>query len=162
MKPNPAFVLARASLAGWACDDDQTVTDSDDADSGDRETVGLGTLPRLRIDDEPAGMNCAYGGSAVHGGLDLDMDGALDDDEVTSTAYVCDDMPPPRTVLEGSFTVENSIDAALLFGVTEITGSLAIRAGDLTELDLSRLEFVDPTATLRLPALTSANAFKCV
>jgi hypothetical protein len=45
---------------------------------------------RVRLDDEPAGANCQNGGTAVRSGADTDRDGALDDDEVVATDYVCD------------------------------------------------------------------------
>lgn len=39
---------------------------------------------------EPAGVNCTMGGIAILVGTDTDHDGMLDDNEVTSTSYVCD------------------------------------------------------------------------
>ncbi len=44
----------------------------------------------VRVDVEPAGENCPEGGIAVSIGVDLDEDGVLGDDEITSTEYVCD------------------------------------------------------------------------
>ncbi|GHH00636.1 hypothetical protein [Comamonas sp. JC664] len=44
---------------------------------------------RTRMADEPAGAHCPAGGRALHAGLDLNDNGVLDDDEVTSTEYVC-------------------------------------------------------------------------
>ncbi|HVR21131.1 MAG TPA: hypothetical protein VMS65_15570 [Polyangiaceae bacterium] len=38
---------------------------------------------------EPPGIECASGGQKVQTGVDENDDGALDDSEVTSTAYVC-------------------------------------------------------------------------
>ena len=38
---------------------------------------------------EPAGPNCASGGTAIHAGPDADGDGVLDDAEISSTVYVC-------------------------------------------------------------------------
>jgi hypothetical protein len=43
-----------------------------------------------RVVEEPAGANCPDGGTAVQVGPDSDGNGALGDDEVTSTVYVCD------------------------------------------------------------------------
>ncbi|MFY0522846.1 DUF7151 family protein [Archangium gephyra] len=43
----------------------------------------------VRIDSEPAGANCAYGGTSVKSGFDADGDGTLDDFEVTTTQLVC-------------------------------------------------------------------------
>jgi hypothetical protein len=42
-----------------------------------------------RTADEPAGANCAEGGTAVLAGTDRDDDGQLDDTEVETTVYVC-------------------------------------------------------------------------
>jgi hypothetical protein len=50
--------------------------------------------PLTRITSEPAGGNCAHGGSAVLTGLDLDDDGVLSDAEVRSTEYVCASATP--------------------------------------------------------------------
>lgn len=53
-------------------------------------TVGLNGLNSLvRLDFEPAGANCAYGGTAVKSGLDSNEDGTLNDFEVTATQFVC-------------------------------------------------------------------------
>jgi hypothetical protein len=39
---------------------------------------------------EPAGENCAHGGTAIHEGADDNEDGELQDAEVDSVHYVCD------------------------------------------------------------------------
>ncbi|WPB82189.1 hypothetical protein KYC5002_24120 [Archangium violaceum] len=43
----------------------------------------------VRLDTEPAGANCAYGGTAVKTGFDSNGDGTLGDSEVTTTQFVC-------------------------------------------------------------------------
>ncbi len=43
----------------------------------------------VRLDEEPAGTNCARGGVRVQSGLDTDGSGALEDPEVRYTQYVC-------------------------------------------------------------------------
>jgi uncharacterized protein (TIGR03382 family) len=48
-----------------------------------------GAISLLRLDAEPEGANCAAGGQRISAGVDQDGDGALDDVEITSTAYVC-------------------------------------------------------------------------
>ncbi len=45
--------------------------------------------PLTRLASEPGGANCALGGHAVHTGLDINDNGVLDDDEVTTTTYAC-------------------------------------------------------------------------
>ncbi|QSQ22889.1 hypothetical protein JY651_48670 [Pyxidicoccus parkwayensis] len=42
-----------------------------------------------RVRSEPAGENCPTGGSAVESGLDVDGDGELSREEVTTTRHVC-------------------------------------------------------------------------
>ncbi len=43
----------------------------------------------VRMDSEAPGDNCATGGTAVHAGVDADGDGALSDEEIGDTQYVC-------------------------------------------------------------------------
>ncbi len=42
--------------------------------------------------DEPAGANCAHGGTKLETGIDVNDDGTLEPFEVTSTEYVCVDL----------------------------------------------------------------------
>ena len=46
-------------------------------------------------------------------------------------------------MLEGSYTISNSLDVEFLQGYTEITGNLAVEALGLTSFDLSALSSVD-------------------
>jgi DNA-binding beta-propeller fold protein YncE len=55
-----------------------------------------GATALVRLDAEPAGANCVAGGVAVHAGLDADGSGALEDAEITSTAYVCNGAQPKK------------------------------------------------------------------
>jgi hypothetical protein len=71
-----SLVLAAVVVLAAACGDSVVAP----ADPGDVVS---------RVVDEPAGANCAEGGTAVQSGLDADGDGALDDDEVETTVYVC-------------------------------------------------------------------------
>ena len=75
---------------------------------------------------------------AVHVGADRNGDGVLQDDEIQSTSYAC--FPGNPATIEGDVTVNNSIDAAALVGVTTITGDLTINAPSLQSIDLSALE----------------------
>ena len=45
------------------------------------------------VSDEPVGKNCEFGGKKVESGIDIDNDGKLDANEVTSTEYVCNGVP---------------------------------------------------------------------
>lgn len=48
-----------------------------------------GDTSLVRLDEEPAGTNCARGGVRVQSGVDTDGSGALEDPEVRYTQYVC-------------------------------------------------------------------------
>ncbi len=48
-----------------------------------------GTNTLVTVTTEPAGTNCANGGTRIDSGLDADADGVLDAAEVAATAYVC-------------------------------------------------------------------------
>ncbi len=87
----------------WGVDDDRNgVLDAPEVDETefrcDEEEPGAGPQPRAlaTTEVEPAGPNCEHGGTAVHSGLDLDLDGTLDEEEVTQTIYVCE---TPEAVL---------------------------------------------------------------
>ncbi|WNG47632.1 hypothetical protein F0U60_28535 [Archangium minus] len=49
----------------------------------------------MRVEEEPAGASCGFGGKAIHRGVDRNGDGQLLDAEVESTEYVCRDTPAP-------------------------------------------------------------------
>ncbi|WP_224363181.1 DUF7151 family protein [Hyalangium versicolor] len=48
-----------------------------------------GVQALVRLEAEPAGANCAQGGTVVFSGLDSDRNGTLDASEVNQTRYVC-------------------------------------------------------------------------
>ena len=43
----------------------------------------------IKTTNEAAGMNCENGGIKIDSGIDTNGNGALDDDEITATAYIC-------------------------------------------------------------------------
>ena len=56
--------------------------------------VGASGLKSLiALATEPAGTNCAYGGSKVTSGLDINANGNLDPGEVSATGYACNGTP---------------------------------------------------------------------
>ena len=56
-----------------------------------------GTFEYLSLEsNEPAGTNCEYSGKVVNGGLDLNSNGVLDQEEVQDVKYVCDPKPEPE------------------------------------------------------------------
>jgi|GEM_PF-299877 len=54
------------------------------------QTGAVALTPLTRIDQEPRGANCKWGGKATRYGLDFDGSGVLGDDEIQSSAYQCD------------------------------------------------------------------------
>ncbi len=57
---------------------------------GSDGAIGTGGLTaRIAVAVEPAGANCAGGGSKITAGVDANADGVLDPSEVASTQYVC-------------------------------------------------------------------------
>jgi hypothetical protein len=72
-----------------------------------------GQTSLVRLDSEPSGANCTYGGTAVKTGLDSNGDKRLSDSEVTTTQYVCSAAQlfrtkwasnPPGTFASGEIT----------------------------------------------------------
>jgi hypothetical protein len=103
---------------------------------------GPGTL--VRVDSEPAGANCADGGVAIHTGLDTNDNAYLDDDEITSTQYVCNGIRPVQcgggTILTGTVAIASDAELAELDGVNCVDGDLlitGIAASSLPTLALS-------------------------
>lgn len=73
----------------------------------------------VRTTAEPAGANCAYGGSRVESGLDADLDGALDAGEVSTTSYVCAaDTRDPEVVAFGPASGAAGVATSAIFTVT--------------------------------------------
>ncbi len=100
-----------------------------------------GQVILVRVDPELAGDNCADGGTAIHVGIDANVDGALEDSEIESTSYLCG-VPPLPSVIDGDYTVENDLDLARLGGVMEVTGSLNIHGDFVASLILPNLHHV--------------------
>lgn len=80
------FAIAMAFcvvLAG--CDDGSNGSDGMDGAAG---ADGANAL--VEASDEPAGDNCAFGGTRIDTGTDEDGDGSLSAAEITATEYLCD------------------------------------------------------------------------
>ncbi len=85
--------------------------------------------------DEPAGNNCAFGGTRFEIGTDEDGDGQLSDTERQSTRYVCDFYGLVNGVWTGTLVIESSEDIVRAYGVVEVAGDLRVeRAGDVSDL----------------------------
>lgn len=88
------------------------------ADGSDGED-GFNSL--VKITAEPAGINCAAGGSRIDSGLDDDRDNVLDAGEIDSTSYVCSTSfptlmvsePHPELCLHGATVLKTGLDLDL-------------------------------------------------
>jgi hypothetical protein len=79
--------------------------------SGASETPGTNGLNALiKTTDEPAGANCTYGGTKLEVGLDSNINGVLDTNEinVSQTKYVCNGDPGSQTA--NIAAMQNQID----------------------------------------------------
>jgi alpha-tubulin suppressor-like RCC1 family protein len=72
-------------------DDGDVFLDDEEVERTDYVCNAAPIAVRIRIEAEAPGANCANGGTATHTGLDRDGDGSLDDDEITETAFTCED-----------------------------------------------------------------------
>ena len=97
-------------------------------DLTDAAAMELSTITHVAMD-----AMCPQGGSITQSGLDTNGNGVLDPDEVTSTTHAC------ASIIEGSITIHNSLEAQALVGVTTITGSLTIDAQGLSSIDVTAL-----------------------
>ncbi|WP_418121925.1 WD40/YVTN/BNR-like repeat-containing protein [Variovorax sp. 160MFSha2.1] len=118
---------------------------------------GLSTLVRMRA--EPAGSNCAQGGSQVLAGKDLNRNDVLEDAEVTSSAYVCGGAPG-ATGAAGAVG-SNGRDSLLAFAA-EAPGGTCAYGGQRVQsgLDLNAngvLDAAEVTATAYVCAAAPAD-----
>jgi alpha-tubulin suppressor-like RCC1 family protein len=78
-----------AILAGLD-DNGNGTLDDNEVDSREYVCDGGGSHSMLiSVEEEPAGEFCVAGGLVVYSGFDVNDDGALGDDEVTVTEYIC-------------------------------------------------------------------------
>jgi len=121
-----------------SCTDGTTVTVNDGQDGGSTLVVN-----EILQDGDP---NCPNGGIAVHTGVDTDGNGLLEGDEIASTSYLCNGLDGegsiPTGILQGSYTIRNSLDADWLSSITSITGDLDVDAPGISSLSLPALTFV--------------------
>ena len=104
-----------------------------------------GAKALVRLENEPAGGNCEFGGTAVRAGLDVDGDDELSEEEVTSTAYVCDGFGEgDSAVWEGDYRLDSPAAALALRGIRHITGALRVYdLADMEVLSLTNLQHID-------------------
>ncbi len=95
---------------------------------------------------EEGDPDCPTGGIVVHTGADTNGNGVLDEDEITSTNYLCNGEDGEDLllagILEGSYTIRNNMDIHFLSSITEITGDLIVNGTGITSLSLPVLEYV--------------------
>ena len=129
-----------------------------------------GTSTLVQTAEEPAGDNCADGGTRVDSGADDNGDGQLSADEIDVTTYVCNgDTPFTDVIWYGTATIEDATDAAALAPYTVVTGSLEITSDE--DLSLPNLRIVgstlygydyasgaNGTTSVSLPVLETVNA----
>ena len=145
-----------------SCPDGSSVVISNGQDGSSSLIVN-----ELLQDGDP---NCPNGGIAVHTGVDSDGNGLLEGDEIVSTSYLCNgqdgEVTIPTGILQGSYTIRNSLDADWIASITSITGDLVVDAPGLTSLDLPALTSVggnlsiygnDALTSLDLTALMSVG-----
>jgi hypothetical protein len=66
------------------------ITSCKKGDKGDRGPAGAnGQNAMVRTTAEPAGANCATGGTKIESGTDANSNGTLDAAEISQTRYVC-------------------------------------------------------------------------
>ena len=86
---NRVLDAAEVESTGFVC----AAADGMPGTGGTNGTNGASSLFAIVV--ESAGVHCAYGGSRISSGLDLNADSALDAGEVTSTTYICNGPPGP-------------------------------------------------------------------
>jgi hypothetical protein len=151
-------VLAAFLIAGCAGDAGPEGPAGPAGGAGPEGEAGPGSV--IRLDDEPAGANCQNGGVAVRAGVDDNGNGTLEDGEIDSTEYVCGTPTTACTVLEGDYTIRNSIDLATfkMHGCSRITGNLFVNAGVTGLPGLESLTRVDGRIEIVFnPELTSVQ-----
>ncbi len=81
-----AHTAAARSTSGLDANDNGVLDDSEIASTSYVCDGASGQLILVRVDPELAGDNCADGGTAIHVGIDANVDGALEDSEIESTS----------------------------------------------------------------------------
>ena len=95
----------------------------------------------LRVDQEPRGANCPFGGRAVHAGVDDDGDGVLQDAEITDTAYACDAGTPAGFSLLSRYQIPTGTVAEIV-AVSPGGATLAYTNGALGTVEM--VDISDP------------------
>lgn len=126
----------------------ETGADGADGENGndgeDGQDGADGAQALVKLEDEPAGDNCDFGGTRVLSGLDANGNDTLDETEVTGTTYVCNGFGAGAgTTIDGDVFISNAGEAQVLRGIRHITGQLIILSYTSEEIALPELERVD-------------------
>lgn len=91
--------------------EDSEVTSS--AYSCNGASGGATSRALVKLDAEPAGSNCAQGGTRVSSGLDANGNGKLESDEETSSFYACNGIPssPSQGLYSTKWAASSGADA---------------------------------------------------
>ncbi|WP_426755285.1 DUF7151 family protein [Myxococcus sp. Y35] len=133
-------------------------------DSEVRATATLCVPPtevRVRQSPAPAGLACPTPSIQVDVGTDADGDDVLEDEEVSSSMFVCQ----PLRTLDGNHHVRSAMDLVVLEGISRIRGNLYFEPGPTTEAVLPDLMQVEGALEIRgtslqrveLPSLRSVG-----
>jgi ELWxxDGT repeat protein len=96
---NGVLDAAEAIIVMDICDG-ESGADGVDGNDGADGTNGIdGANALISTSEEPAGSNCANGGTRIDAGVDDDGDGTLDAAEIDQTQYVCDGGSSNNTLL---------------------------------------------------------------
>lgn len=75
--------------ANGALDSDEVTNTSYVCNGANGPTGSAGKNALTNVSSEPAGSNCASGGSRIQAGVDLNGNGILESNEVTSNSFIC-------------------------------------------------------------------------
>ncbi len=149
-------------------DDANGLLDELEIDGYDDICNGADALPVLQAStDEPPGTNCVNGGVRLDWGADLNGDGALDVDEITGSAYVCDGANSENPIVLSTNPLHGASDLMRHAGLSA-TFSQAMNAGTITTNSFrlyddtntsvpGSVSYSGDTATFQPSALLSAN-----
>lgn len=104
----------RAVRSGLDEDRDGTLQDDEVATTEYVCDAAPAPVTLVRVDSEPAGANCAFGGRAVHSGGDGNGNGVLDDAEIGKTEYLCDQGAPAGFTLLARYRIPTGTAAEIV------------------------------------------------
>jgi len=127
------------------CPDGSYVSWRDGENGADGSQGPAGVVVLVSTVSEPAGLNCQKGGVKFEVGPDTNNNNVLDVDEISTTKYVCNGelLDTVDYTLDGSFTVNNSFDVAILSEYQHVTGSVIISPMTDMVIELPALLTVD-------------------